>query len=150
MSPERLGVHKGYHLLKSDVWSIGVTAYEMLCGRRCFYGKNDRELCKKIASGDWQWPQSLKLSHRCKDFIEVYGNPFYLFFLFVCLFVFIMFLLVQFVLCLRGCVLCVGVSPLSPRRQRDQKRRGHVTFDVSLLCFKRAPLQRFHSQGFKF
>jgi len=57
MAPERLREHKGWQLKRSDVWAIGVIAFEMLTGRRCFPGTSQQEVFEKITGNQWSWPQ---------------------------------------------------------------------------------------------
>jgi len=70
MAPERLGEHKGWQLKKADVWAIGAIAYEMLVGKRCFEGSNQREVFAKICRGQWAFPQECQLSPSIQDLIR--------------------------------------------------------------------------------
>ena len=71
LSPERFRQHKGWELLSSDVWALGVSLYEMLCGCRCFHAQNEAKIIERIRNGQWQWPQYVRLSSNCKQFIQV-------------------------------------------------------------------------------
>eukprot|EP00484_Ammonia_sp_Unknown_P026554 CAMPEP_0197032064 /NCGR_PEP_ID=MMETSP1384-20130603/10832_1 /TAXON_ID=29189 /ORGANISM="Ammonia sp." /LENGTH=578 /DNA_ID=CAMNT_0042461663 /DNA_START=38 /DNA_END=1774 /DNA_ORIENTATION=+ len=70
MSPERLGEHNGYQLKKSDIWAIGVIAYEMFTGQRCFGGETQQEIFGKILRGEWSWPMDQVPSEAMQDFVE--------------------------------------------------------------------------------
>lgn len=72
LAPERLREHKGWELKKSDAWAIGVMTYEMVTGKRCFYGKNQNQVFDKIRKGYWHWPRGTEnnLSAMFKDFVK--------------------------------------------------------------------------------
>merc|ERR1712228_102158 len=70
MAPERLSEHKGWELKKSDIWAIGVIAYEMYCGQRCFEGKSQKEVFGRILRGEWTWPEHRTPRKKMRDFIE--------------------------------------------------------------------------------
>jgi calcium-dependent protein kinase len=72
LAPERLREHKGWELKKSDTWAIGVMTYEMVTGKRCFYGKNQDQVFDRIRKGYWHWPRGTEntLSAMFKDFVK--------------------------------------------------------------------------------
>ena len=43
----------------------------MVTGKRCFYGKTNKEIFKKIKRGEWKWPSSYTPSKLIKSFVEV-------------------------------------------------------------------------------
>ena len=71
MSPERLDEHEGWQLKKSDVWAVGVIAYEMCAGERCFNGETQDEIFKKVSRAKWKWPEYFKPSKELDDFVKV-------------------------------------------------------------------------------
>jgi len=70
LSPERWRQHYGWELKAGDVWAIGVVTYEMVTGKRCFYGSSPRELAKKIQDGRIKYSKNGKLSILCRHFIN--------------------------------------------------------------------------------
>jgi len=73
LAPERFRRYKGYEARMSDMWALGVTCYEMLTGKRCFYGNSDHEVARKIAKNKWHWPRSFSTKHfspQCKHFVK--------------------------------------------------------------------------------
>jgi len=50
LAPERWIHHYGYELKASDVWAVGVLAFEMVTGKRCFYAPSDEKLTEKNPS----------------------------------------------------------------------------------------------------
>lgn len=69
MSPERLTEHNGEQLKKADVWAVGVMAFEMFTGRRCFDGATQKEVFAKVLRGDWQWDASRVPSAAMQNFV---------------------------------------------------------------------------------
>lgn len=56
-----------------DVWSIGVFAYALLCGRTPFESENDETMYEKIRDAQLEFSEVVwksKISHRAKDFIR--------------------------------------------------------------------------------
>ena len=41
----------------TDIWAAGILFYAMLCGQFPFRGQTDKELYKKIARGQFQFPE---------------------------------------------------------------------------------------------
>ena len=48
LAPERFRGHKGWELKASDVWAVGVMAFEISTGKRCFYGRDKTHVTQKI------------------------------------------------------------------------------------------------------
>ena len=59
--------HK-YHGLKSDIWSIGVVLYAMLCGYLPYEDQKTSNLYKKILSAEYTLPKFL--SPDARDIIQ--------------------------------------------------------------------------------
>jgi len=70
LAPERWRQHHGWELKASDIWAIGVLAFEMMTGQRCFHGSSDERLMKKIQSGHFQYPKENNLSNLACHFIR--------------------------------------------------------------------------------
>lgn len=49
----------------ADIWALGVLLYALLCGTFPFKGQTDKELYKKITSGDFYSPDFL-----CKETVD--------------------------------------------------------------------------------
>ena len=61
IAPEKLkGNYSGIVCKKSDIWSIGVLAYELVTGKRLFYGDNTEAICNKIQRNEWHWPVNIQ------------------------------------------------------------------------------------------
>eukprot|EP00484_Ammonia_sp_Unknown_P029931 CAMPEP_0197050804 /NCGR_PEP_ID=MMETSP1384-20130603/25621_1 /TAXON_ID=29189 /ORGANISM="Ammonia sp." /LENGTH=515 /DNA_ID=CAMNT_0042483263 /DNA_START=58 /DNA_END=1605 /DNA_ORIENTATION=+ len=70
MSPERLGEHNGSQLKKADIWAIGVIAFEMFTGQRCFAGDSQKEIFARVVRGEWSWPAHRTPSDAMQEFVE--------------------------------------------------------------------------------
>ena len=67
MSPE-IVTKKDYCGRQSDVWALGVILYSMLFGRTPFRAENERELYRKIAKGQFYFPDEVyKSQEEFKD-----------------------------------------------------------------------------------
>ena len=56
---------------KSDLWSIGVICYILVCGTPPFVGRTQKEILLSITSKNpIRYPKKVKLTASCKDFIE--------------------------------------------------------------------------------
>ncbi|CDW80352.1 kinase family protein [Stylonychia lemnae] len=55
---------------KSDIWSAGITFFEMLSGSFPFNGSNKSEIYSKIKTGKYQFDKSLNISMLCLDFLS--------------------------------------------------------------------------------
>ena len=53
-----------YHGLASDIWSIGVVLYAMLCGYLPYEDQKTSNLYKKILSADYDLPRHLSADAR--------------------------------------------------------------------------------------
>ena len=67
MSPEMF--QRKPYTIKSDLWSLGATVYELLCGKPSFFGINKEQLGKAIELGDYNIPKECGLSAEAIDFI---------------------------------------------------------------------------------
>ena len=56
----------------TDLWSIGVNAYILLCGYPPFYGKTDRDIFDSVRAGiyDFPSPEWDTVSDAAKDFVQ--------------------------------------------------------------------------------
>lgn len=73
LAPECVRSRRGWELMKSDMWTCGVICYVLLTGRPPFYGRDNREILKKILKAKLTFPKGKKqppLSTNCKDFIK--------------------------------------------------------------------------------
>eukprot|EP00968_Pinguiococcus_pyrenoidosus_P022964 scaffold3496_cov201-Pinguiococcus_pyrenoidosus.AAC.3 len=54
-----------------DMWSLGVIAYMLLCGRPPFAGETDEDILQKVMKGRYHFPAkvSKKISDHAKDFV---------------------------------------------------------------------------------
>jgi SNF-related kinase len=68
MSPQALK-HSKYSD-KSDIWAIGVTAYELLFGHVPWQAGSEKELANKISTVAVRFPPSVSVSNDCYDFIK--------------------------------------------------------------------------------
>lgn len=71
MAPEVIG-KKGYHE-GPDWWSLGVTLYECMFGKRPFRGHSGREICARILDGSYSFPEMSGrriFSDDCLDFVN--------------------------------------------------------------------------------
>merc|ERR1712130_1005296 len=68
-APEAIRTRQGWELKKSDMWTIGVIAYVLVTGRPPFWGRENKEIIRKIVRGNVRFPSTIKLSDQCKDFI---------------------------------------------------------------------------------
>mmetsp|Transcript_77119 Transcript_77119/g.94584 ORF Transcript_77119/g.94584 Transcript_77119/m.94584 type:complete len:516 (+) Transcript_77119:57-1604(+) len=69
LAPEAIRSREGWEMKKSDMWTIGVIAYVCVTGRPPFWGRENKEIIRKIIRGNVRFPGSIKLTDECKDFI---------------------------------------------------------------------------------
>jgi len=69
LAPECVRNRTGAELKKSDMWTIGVIAYVLLTGRPPFFGKDNKEILRRIIRGKIVFPKNNKLSACSKDFL---------------------------------------------------------------------------------
>jgi len=69
LAPEAIRTREGWELKKSDMWTIGVIAYVLVTGRPPFWGRENKEIIRKIVRGNVRFPSTIKLTDNCKDFI---------------------------------------------------------------------------------
>lgn len=68
MAPEVIN-RSGYREAP-DFWSLGVTLFELMYGKRPFRGSSAKELCSRIVEGSFEFPPSKRrFSEDCYDFI---------------------------------------------------------------------------------
>ena len=71
--PEIVRPRTGQELKKSDMWSIGIITYILVCGRVPFEGESYKEILDKITAKrkHIDFPlKSIRLTNACKNFIE--------------------------------------------------------------------------------
>jgi serine/threonine protein kinase len=67
MAPEVIA-NKSYDY-KADIWSVGVTFFELLNGTYPFQGSSKNEIFQKMRTGQYQLLENLSLSPYCLDFL---------------------------------------------------------------------------------
>ena len=55
---------------KTEVWSLGVSFYELICGSDCFPGETKGEIISSMSKGFYKIPKELGLSAECLDFLN--------------------------------------------------------------------------------
>lgn len=68
MSPQIL-MRENY-TSKSDIWSLGLIYYEMLCGKTPWTARSERELLDNTRTIPLKFPYDVKISDQSKDFIK--------------------------------------------------------------------------------
>ncbi|CAD8046644.1 unnamed protein product [Paramecium primaurelia] len=68
MSPQALKNNK--YSDKSDIWAIGVSAFEIIFGQVPWQATSEKELAQKMVSVQLTFPSSTKVSQECKEFIK--------------------------------------------------------------------------------
>lgn len=69
VAPEVLS---GCYSKECDMWSVGVITYIVLCGYPPFYGKNNKEIFKRILAGSYKFYRDewQGISRTSRDFIR--------------------------------------------------------------------------------
>jgi serine/threonine protein kinase len=67
MCPE-IVMKKEYIGPPTDIWASGILMFAMLCGQFPFRGQNDKDLYKKIAKGEFTFPDHV--SEEARSFIS--------------------------------------------------------------------------------
>ena len=70
LAPERFRTHFGWELLQSEMWTVGIFVFEMVFGKRAFYGLDDEAVLEKIAAVDYHIPRSIASTPECRHFIR--------------------------------------------------------------------------------
>lgn len=70
LAPECVRNRRGWELKKSDLWTMGVIAYVVLTGRPPFWGRDNREILRRILKGKLTFPRTIKLTKTCREFIS--------------------------------------------------------------------------------
>ena len=70
MSPE--SAKDGIYNHKSDVWSLGVIMYILLCGKPPFYGKTTEEILEKVKEAKYSMhrKEMEHVSSNAKDLVQ--------------------------------------------------------------------------------
>ena len=58
MAPE-IVTKKDYNGFATDIWSLGILLYVMLCGQFPFKGQTERDLFSKIGRGLYHMPETI-------------------------------------------------------------------------------------------
>merc|ERR1712062_160969 len=69
-APELWTDVQGWQLKKADMWAIGVIAFEMFVGDKCFDENNENAIAQRLFIGELSWPEDRKPSKSMRDFIE--------------------------------------------------------------------------------
>lgn len=70
LAPECVRNRRGWELKASDLWTMGVIAYVILTGRPPFWGRDNREILRRILKGKLTFPRTIKLTKTCREFIS--------------------------------------------------------------------------------
>eukprot|EP01083_Nonionella_stella_P126792 384015_1 len=71
LPPEITRYRHGWELKKSDMWSIGVMMYELLCGVYPFDGSDNQTLLNNIKKGRFMFPQHIVLSVAARSLMKM-------------------------------------------------------------------------------
>jgi len=70
LAPECVRNRRGWELKMSDMWTLGVIAYVLLTGRPPFWGRDNREILRRILKGKLTFPRTINLTKTCTHFIQ--------------------------------------------------------------------------------
>lgn len=70
LAPECVRDRRGWELKASDCWTCGVIAYVVMTGRPPFWGRDNKEILRRILKAKLKFPSSIPLSEGCVHFIR--------------------------------------------------------------------------------
>ncbi|ETO03780.1 hypothetical protein RFI_33622, partial [Reticulomyxa filosa] len=70
LAPEAIRKRTGFEVKRSDLWTIGVITYVLVTGRPPFWGRENKEIIRKIIRGVVRFPTTIKITLQCQDFIH--------------------------------------------------------------------------------
>lgn len=70
LAPECVRDRRGWELKASDCWTMGVIAYVVLTGRPPFWGRDNKEILRRILQAKLKFPSAIPLTKDAKQFIK--------------------------------------------------------------------------------